>query len=627
MRRRACFWLWVTALPPITLAACLTAGCGGRAAGSPEPSPSEQPAGSAQRAAGSSPTGQPLSSAAAPPSAPSGAGPEGSPAPPVEPAELRLTGGAGAVASRLGVVTSVEAQATQAGVRILEQGGNAVDAAVAVAYALAVTHPSAGNLGGGSFVLVRPPGGPTVAIDAREAAPRGLTEADFKAMLKDRGVGPAASGVPGTVAGLNLMHERFGRLPRAEVMKQAIRLALEGQRISDRTALTLIWNHRALRADPEARRLYAPNAKPLAAGRRLVLKDLGLTLTRIAKEGDAGFYRGETAKALVRAMGTRGRVTLKDLEDYRAKERPLITAGYRGLTVELMPPPSAGGVAAAVLLGLLEREGYHRLPRGSVASAHLFIEAAKRAHADRRFEVVDPDSDAREQAGLRAGWLDASRWLTAHPISRERATPALELHPLVKELRAESEETTHFSVIDREGMVVSCTTTLSGGFGARYVAAGTGVVMNNTVGAFSFVGHNTLQGGRRMTSSMSPALVLKDGEPILVLGSPGGDTIPNTVVQVLTNVVDHGMPLRDAIEAGRLHHGLLPDEVRYERQRPPAPQVLEGLKALGHILSKKTIPIGDANSLLLHEGVAYGWSDRREGGLAAAPRKIQGAKP
>ncbi|MCA9629659.1 MAG: gamma-glutamyltransferase [Myxococcales bacterium] len=524
--------------------------------------------------------------------------------------------------SKLGMVTSVEAQATRAGVEILEAGGNAVDAAVAVGYALAVTHPSAGNIGGGGFMLVRPEGGPTVAIDFREVAPMGLTQADFDAMIEARGVGPAASGVPGSVAGLNLAQRRFGKLPLARVMQPAIQLALKGHVIGQREGMTLIWSHRALRKDAEARRVLAPKKRALKPGTRLFRKDLGHTLELIAKQGDAGFYRGKTARAIVAAMGKTGRITLGDLAGYEAKQRELLSLDYRGLRVEVMPPPSAGGVAVAEMLKMWERlRAYSHAP-DSVAAAHFFVEIAKRAHADRRFDVVDPDTSERDVEAVRRRWLDPMHWLEPHPIDPKRATPASELHSLYTKAAEELEHTTHFSVADHDGMVVSCTTTLSAGFGAKYVVAGTGIVMNNSAGAFGSVGESTLKGGRRMTSSMAPTLVLKDGTPILVLGSPGGDTIPNTVFQVLRNVVDYQLPLSVAVERGRMHHGFLPDEVRYERRKPPATGVLDGLKALGHTISKKTIPIGDANDLMRIDGEYFGVADSREGGLAAAPKQL-----
>lgn len=588
--------------------ACTPTGSGGVAADASEARPAAQPLVSA------------ASSAPVAPSAPSA----DTRAPPPR-VELKLSGGS-AVSSKTGIVTSVEAQATQAGVRMLEAGGNAVDAAVAVGYALAVTHPSAGNIGGGGFMLVRPNGGPTVAIDFREVAPVGLSASDFRAMIAAQGVGPAASGVPGTVAGLNLAHKRFGKLPLAKVLQPAIDLASKGHRIGHREALTLAWSHRALRADPEARRHLAPNKRALGAGKRLVRADLGRTLGRIAEQGDAGFYRGATAKAIVAAMQASkgntapGRISLEDLEAYRAKIREVLRVEYRGLSVEIMPPTSAGGVALAEMLKMWERlEGYKAAPDSPLA-AHLFVEVAKRGHADRRFDVVDPDTSTRDEATARSRWTDPERWLKPHPISSERATPASELHPLYTKAAKELEHTTHFSVADADGMLVSCTTTLSAGFGAKYVVPGTGIVMNNSAGAFGSVGESTLQGGRRMTSSMTPTLVLDGSAPILVLGSPGGDTIPNTVFQVLRNVVDYGMSLSAAVERGRLHHGFLPDEVRYERRKPPAPGVLQALEAMGHSISKKTIPIGDANNILIADGVFYAVADTREGGLAAAPR-------
>ncbi|MGE3671241.1 MAG: gamma-glutamyltransferase, partial [Polyangiaceae bacterium] len=577
------------------------------ASGQPSQNPSQTQTASAPSLASSAPS-------------PPKIAPSAEPAFQAEPAELKLAGGV-ATHSKLGMVTSVEAQATRAGVAVLEAGGNAVDAAVAVGYALAVTHPSAGNIGGGGFMLVRPAGGPTVAIDFREVAPQGLTQADFNAMIEAEGVGPAASGVPGSVAGLNLAQRRFGKLKLAEVLQPAIDLALKGHVIGQREGLTLAWSHRALRDNPEARRVLAPKKKALKPGQRLFRKDLGHTLERIAKQGDAGFYEGKTAEAIVAAMGKTGRISLSDLKAYAAKERKLQAFDYRGLQVEVMPPPSAGGVAVLEMLKMWERLEAYKHPADSVAAAHFFVEIAKRAHADRRFDVVDPDTSERDPVKVRERWLDPMHWLTPHPIDPTKATPAADLHPLYTKAAQELEHTTHFSVADRDGMVVSCTTTLSAGFGAKYVVPGTGIVMNNSAGAFGSVGESTLKGGRRMTSSMTPTLVLRDGKPVLVLGSPGGDTIPNTVFQVLRNVVDYRLPLSVAVERGRLHHGFLPVVVRYERRKPPAPGVLDGLKALGHSISKKTIPIGDANNLMIIDGEYFGVSDSREGGLAAAPTR------
>ena len=520
-----------------------------------------------------------------------------------------------------GLVTSVEAHATRIGVQVLQHGGNAVDAAVAVGYALAVTHPSAGNLGGGGFMLVRPAQGGTVAIDFRETAPAALTAESFAAIIRSGGNTAAAAGVPGTVAGLNLAHATFGKLPLSEVLAPAIALAKHGHRIGSREALTIEWNWSRLKRDPVARKLFGTEGQPKTAGTLLQRRDLAIVLDRIARQGNRGFYEGPTAEALVRAARPSG-MTLEDLRQYRAVTRQPMRLKYRGFDVEVMPPPSAGGVAVAVSLLILDRLRAYTLPADSTEQLHLFIEASRRGQAERRFAVRDPDAWSGPELAQRverwthtAGLLE--RW---PPIDPNRATPSEQLHAQFAAASAELPHTTHFAVVDQGGMVVSCTTTLSAGFGAAVVAAGTGVVLNNSVAAFGTAGENLPTPGRRSTSSMAPTLVLRDGSPVLVLGSPGGDTIPSTIVQVLRNVLDYGLTIDQAVEHPRIHHGFVPDEFRYERRRPiPAP-VINGLERLGHRVSKKRIPIGDANSILVLDGVAWGVADPREGGIALAAK-------
>lgn len=510
---------------------------------------------------------------------------------------------------------------------ILERGGTAVDAAVAVAYVLAVTHPSAGNIGGGGFMLVRPPDGPTVAVDFRETAPAALTRARFDAMIAKDGLGPASVGVPGTVAGLELAHQRFGKLPRKDVMARAIALAQKGHRIGPREALTIGWAWKHIKNDAELSRVFADGKKPKRAGARLVRADLARTLSRIAERGAAGFYDGETARDLVRGLGKEGLLVETDLKLYRAIERVPLVARYRGLTVEIMPPPSAGGAALAMILAQLDALQAWKQPRASAEYLHLFLEASRRAQAERRFGVVDPErlSPAESAERLRR-FGDARVLLSRAPIDPSRATPSQDVHPLFTQALAESENTTHFSVVDASGMAVSCTTTLSAGFGAKVMPKGTGVILNNAVASFSTMGENLPEAGRRTTSSMAPALLLREGKLVAVLGSPGGDTIPSTVAQVLLNLVDGQMTLDAAVDAPRLHHGFVPDEVRYERRRPPPKSVLDALVARGHTLSKKRIPIGDANDIVIVDGVAYGYADPREGGIAQAA-KGQPSKP
>lgn len=524
-------------------------------------------------------------------------------------------GGKRAVRGTHGLVASGEAQATRVGVSILQQGGNAVDAAVAVAYALAVTLPSAGNLGGGGFMLVAPPGGKPVAIDFRETAPASLTRSGFDRMIEAGGMGPVSVGVPGTVAGLELAHERFGRLPRAQVLEPAVRLA-QRHRIGTREGLTLSWNWSHLAKDPASRSTFGANGRPKPNGTLLERADLARTLQGISDQGRDGFYRGEAGAALVRRLG--GAISATDLAGYQAKVRDPLCVRYRGLDVCSAPPPSGGGVV--LVESLLVIQSYGARDPGTTRDLHLFLEVSRRAQADRQFYVVDPD--ALPAAAYRER---VRQWTTLEeitrrwaPIALDRASTSASVDPLAGAGAAEPEHTTHLSVLDGGGMAVSCTVTLSAGFGAKIMVPGTGILLNNAVASFSQRGENLPAPGRRTISSMAPTLVSERGAPVLVLGTPGGNTIPGTIVQVLRNVVDRGMTIDEAVEAPRVHHRFVPDEVRSERRRPLAPRTRQELVRLGHRLSDITTPIGDANCILVADGVAWGYADSREGGLALA---------
>jgi gamma-glutamyltranspeptidase/glutathione hydrolase len=522
-----------------------------------------------------------------------------------------------------GLVTSVEAEATRAGVRVLEAGGSAVDAAVTVAFVLAVTHPSAGNIGGGGFMLVRPANGPAVALDFRETAPAALARDRFEKMIDAGGIGAVSVGVPGTVRGLALAHEKFGKLPWKDLLQPAITLARRGHKVGPREAATIRWSWNALRKDSAARREFGDGVRPVHEQALLERPDLAKTLERIAGHGPKGFYEGPVAEAIVKYLTAQGsEITLADLAGYTAKTREPLRFVYRGLEVETMPPPSAGGVALMEILGMLERLRAYTLPPGSAEELHLFLEASRRAQADKRFKVTDPDALSPDaQAARLAEFRDIDGLLARLPIERDRPTPSAKVHPLYATALRELEHTTHFSVVDRDGMVVACTTTLSAGFGAKLVVPGTGIVLNNAVASFSSVGENQPVGGRRTISSMAPTLVERNGAVTMVLGSPGGDTIPSTVAQVLRHLADHGMTLDQAVDAPRLHHNFVPDEVRYEKNHAPPRATLEALKKIGHALGKKTTPMGDANDIVIVDGVAYGYADPREGGVARAASK------
>lgn len=537
--------------------------------------------------------------------------------PPVAPSRRLPAGGPGSVSGRRGIVTSSEPQATRVGVAILEQGGNAVDAAVATAFALAVTHPSAGNIGGGGFLLQRPagPNAITTAIDFRETAPAALTRKGFDRMQLGGARGGAAAGVPGSVAGLLLAHERFGKLPRADVLAPAILLATRGCLLGRRQADLLAANFEALKHDPTLAKRFGSAQGPRGPGARIVQPELAQALTRIQREGTRGFYSGPTAEAITRAPDSLIRPS--DLEEYRAIERKPLRSTYRGFTIETMPPPSAGGVAVTEMLGLLEALRAHEAQGAD--ELHLFLEASRRAQAERRFGVSDPD--ALEPAALSAAlsrFVSPQLLLERAPVERARATPSSQLSGLLPSAPAESEETTHLSVVDAGGMVVSLTTTLSASFGAKITAPGSGIVLNNALASFSRTGPNQPAPGRRTTSSMAPTFVSDGDGVLLVLGTPGGDTIPSTIVQILRNVIDHGMPLDQAVAAPRLHQGFLPDRARFESKRPISPALISALKARGHRLSGSRAAIGDSNDLLIEGDLAYGVADPRGGGLAEA---------
>jgi gamma-glutamyltranspeptidase/glutathione hydrolase len=425
--------------------------------------------------------------------------------------------------------------------------------------------------------------------------------------------GGAAAGVPGSVAGLLLALEKYGTLPRAQVLAPAVALARDGFVLGRRQAELLRASWNALKTDAFMTKRFGTGAGPATAGAKLRLPELARSLSRIEADGARGFYSGPTAAALARAPGSL--INERDLDVYRVVERRPLRSSYRGLEVETMPPPSAGGVALTEILELLEISKAYEAH--GAAELHLFLEASRRAQAERRFGVSDPDGiSTEEQAKQLERFLSPQALLARAPIDAARATPSAELAPLFEGAEAESEQTTHLSVVDARGMVVSLTTTLSASFGAKVTAPGTGILLNNSVASFSRTGPNQPAPGRRTTSSMAPTLVLDMGRVVLVLGTPGGDTIPSTIAQVLRHVVDHGMPLDEAVAAPRVHQSFLPDRARYEGRRPLASSLLAELRALGHEFESSHVAMGDSNDLLLEEERAYGVADPRGSGLA-----------
>ena len=534
------------------------------------------------------------------------------------------------VAARHGMVVAQEARAARIGVEILSKGGNAVDAAVATGFALAVTYPRAGNIGGGGYMVIHlAAGNVQTAIDYRETAPAAITRDSFldasgEADPDKSRDSALAIGVPGTVAGLALAHARYGsgKFMLADLLAPAIRLAYDGIPVEDDIADSLPRAQRRLARWPASARIFLDdNGSVLAPGDMLVQKDLGDTLAAIARDGPPAFYDGAIAEriaAAVRAGG--GAMTRQDLADYRPIERTPLRGSYRGHDVVSMPPSSSGGVILIEMLNILE--GYDDLVEDNVRRLHLMIEAMKLAYADRALFLGDPATvDAplsrltskTYAARLRAG------------IDRERARPATDVRP--GSVLNEGDNTTHFSVVDRFGNAVSNTYTLNFSYGVGMVAEGTGILLNNELddfaakagapNAFGLVGGdaNAPGPGKRPLSSMSPTIVLKGGNPFLVTGSPGGSRIITTVLQIITNVIDRNMTISEAVAQPRLHHQWSPDEVLVERGF--SADLARALIARGHKLVERP-PGSSANSILVTPRGFIGAADNRTRGALAA---------
>lgn len=507
-----------------------------------------------------------------------------------------------------GMVSAPEPQAAQAGLDVLRRGGTAVDAAVAVALALAVTHPYAGNLAGGGFLLYRTPDGKAFALDFRETAPAALRAEMFLDShgdaVRERALrGGLAVGVPGSVAGLYDAHRRWGRLPWRDLVAPAVRLAEDGFRVSERNAFYLERDGARLLLDRAAAAIFARDGKLLREGDLLVQKDLARTLRRIAERGPEGFYQGSVAEALVGAVKRRGGVMeMTDLAGYAPILREPLEGRYRGRRILTFPPPSSGGIALLQILAMLERYDLAASGPGSSLTVHRVAEAERRAFADRSRWMGDPGFFAVPARGLLDPAYVAAR---AGTIRDDVATPSTEIRP--GSPAGEPEHTLHFSVADAEGAVASLTTTLNSGFGACAVAEGTGMLLNNEIddfalaeglpNQFGLLGSkaNAPEPGKRPLSSMTPTIVegaTPGARPAVVLGAPGGPTIITTVLQILVNVVDHGMNLQEAINAPRFHHQWQPDRIDHEAGAFPA-DVADALTRRGHVLHERTF-IGNA---------------------------------
>ncbi|MHC9056667.1 gamma-glutamyltransferase [Pantoea sp. y20] len=529
------------------------------------------------------------------------------------------------VKAKHGMVASVDAMATEVGVDILKQGGNAVDAAVAVGFALAVTHPQAGNLGGGGFMLLRTASGRTTAIDFREMAPARASRdmfldkqgnADSKLSLTSH----LASGTPGTVAGFALAAQKYGTLPLSTLLAPAIKLARDGIVVNDALAddLATYGKETLINHDNSRAIFYKADGKPYQKGERLMQKNLARSLQLIAQQGPDAFYKGKIADEIAGEMAQHGGLIGKqDLAAYRAVERKPVSGTYRGYEVFSMPPPSSGGIHIVQILNILENFDLAKFGFGSADAMQVMAEAEKYAYADRSEYLGDPDFVKVPQQALTS---KAYAKTLAQQIDVNKARPSSEIKP-GKLAPYESNQTTHFSVVDKDGNAVAVTYTLNTYFGSGIVAGQSGILMNNEMDDFSakpgtpnvygLVGGeaNAVQPAKRPLSSMSPTIVAKDGKTWLVTGSPGGSRIITTVLQMVVNSIDFGMNVAEATNAPRFHHQWLPDQLRVEKGF--SPDTLRLLEAKGQHV--KVMPaMGSTQSIMIGpDGTRYGASDPR----------------
>ena len=537
------------------------------------------------------------------------------------------------VAAKHGMVVAQEKLAAKIGAEVLARGGNAVDAAVATGFAMAVTYPRAGNIGGGGFMVIHlADRHQNIAIDYRETAPAATTRDIF--LGADGKPDPAKSrdsalgiGVPGTVAGLTLALDKYGsgKFSLADLLQPAIALARDGFPVADDLADTMPFWRRRIGPWPSSLRVFSrPDGSALKDGDMLIQSDLAATLTSIAEQGARGFYQGPVAEKLVNGIRAAGGImTLDDLKSYQPVIREPVRGSYRGYDIVSMPLPSSGGTVLIETLNILEGFPMRNLHQGSVASLHLLIEAMKRAYADRARYLGDPAFVNAPIATLIAKDYAATQRAT---IDKAKATPSSDVMTAVP-VPHEGSNTTHFSVVDSVGNAVSNTYTLNFPYGVGLVADGTGVLLNNELddftaapgasNAFGLVGFEAnLPGpGKRPLSSMTPTIVLKDDKPVLVTGSPGGSRIISTVLQVIVDVLDYGMDVGAAVSAPRLHHQWLPDEVRAEHGFPDG--IIAGLRAKGHTV---VVPMGQtsANSIAVTADGLLGGPDPRTRGSEAA---------
>ena len=549
-------------------------------------------------------------------------------APVVFPDTWRFSADDAPVTAEHAVVVTTDSVASEIGAGIMERGGNAVDAAVAVSFALAVVNPQAGNIGGGGFMVVRMADGTAAALDYREKAPLAATRDMF---LDDDGnvtdksiVGHLAAGVPGSVMGMWEAHSRFGTLPWAELVEPAASLA-DGFEVYPRFRRNITGSVQGLRRFAATAVIYLPGGRIVDLGETFRQPELAATLRRIRDQGTEGFYGGETADLIVAEMERGGGlITRRDLDEYRAVWRDPIEFTYRRHTIFSMPPPSSGGATMAEMANMLEPYDLGDLPWHSGEMIHLLAEAWKRSYADRNAYLADSDFVDIPLQRMTSKAYAAER---GADIS-ERATPSTEIGPGLG-APAEGENTTHISVVDADGNAVAVTTTLNSFFGSKVTVTGAGFVLNNEMDDFTAKpgtpnqyglvqgANNAVGPGKRMLSAMTPTVVLNpDGELFFVTGTPGGATIITTVFQTIMNVVDYGMNVVQAVNAPRIHHQHLPDQIRFEQGGLP-PGVVSDLEARGHTLSERSGISGDVQAIMvMPDGTLEAAADPRRGGAA-----------
>jgi len=513
----------------------------------------------------------------------------------------------------------------------MKRGGNAIDAAAGVALALAVTWPLAGNLGGGGFMMIRRANGETEVIDYRERAPISASrdmylDKDGNVVKGASTVGYKAAGVPGTVAGMALAIQKHGKLKWADVVEPARRLAADGFTLDYYTARSIQGSEKLLAQFPESKRIFLREGKLYGEGELFVQPDLAATLQRLKDQGPREFYEGKTAQLIAAdSKANGGLITERDLKEYEPTVRKPLAGTYRGYEIVTMPPPSSGGTALLEMLNILEHYDIGDMSAGSSGALHLIIEAQRRAFADRAEFMGDADFVKVPVAGLTSKKYAAELAKTINP---ERATPSAQIRA-GNPTGYESTETTHFTVVDEEGNVVSNTYTLNGAFGCGATAKGTGVLLNNEMDDFTSKPgvpnaygllqseNNAIAPRKRPLSAMTPTIVLKDGKLLFAVGSPGGPTIINTVLQVVVNVIDFGMSIQQAIDAPRVHHQWMPDEVRWERYGLNRDTRL-ALEKRGHVFAERPTGLGDAEGIMIEAktGMRLGASDPRSGGVA-----------